>query len=384
MSKLKLINILKNKILEQAPIGFYDTDEEPGVYYSSNLETGEIEKIDINNLNLKIDVNSPDLFKATPGSRYGMRIHPIKKTSKMHSGQDYPIPIGTYIVLLKGGEVVQSVENGGDAGKYIQIKHDGGELTRYLHLDERLVNVGDRVFPGTIIARTGNTGGSTGPHLHFEFKENESSSTIDPITLADDYFRFSNKSNPSINIKDKENTSNKEEIKKIEKPSYIISLNNPSNKKIALIWGGTPSSNYGAYFMEKEGEPFFKNKNVIYSNWENSLSEIENILKENGLSEYKINSISGFSKGGEATWGYINSGYDFIGLIDPSTPKSYDTLPENVKMFSNNTNWKGHPKMKKNIKKLEDNGSSKRIGNDLTYNHLEIPKLFFQEYSSIM
>jgi hypothetical protein len=48
MSKLKLINILKNKILEQAPIGFYDTDEEPGIYYTSDEETGKIEKVDVN------------------------------------------------------------------------------------------------------------------------------------------------------------------------------------------------------------------------------------------------------------------------------------------------------------------------------------------------
>jgi hypothetical protein len=52
MSKLKLINILKNKILEQAPIGFYDTDEEPGVYYTSDEETGKIEKVDVNAIEL--------------------------------------------------------------------------------------------------------------------------------------------------------------------------------------------------------------------------------------------------------------------------------------------------------------------------------------------
>jgi len=196
-----------------------------------------------------------------------------------------------------------------------------------------------------------------------------------------------------ISYGEKKDVKNKEEIDiindddkivRIEKPSYIININNPSRKKICLIWGGTPSSSYGAKYMEKEGKSFLKNKNVIYSDWENSLSQIKQILINNNLEEYKINSILGFSKGGEETWDYINSGYEFIGLIDPSTPIKISKIPSNVKIMSNSGNWKKKYSntLYPNIKKLEDGGYSERVGTDSVFNHFDFPKLFFKKYSS--
>lgn len=187
-----------------------------------------------------------------------------------------------------------------------------------------------------------------------------------------------------INNKEEIENINPDEIITIEKPSYIININNPSRKKIALIWGGTPSSSYGAKYMEREVKSFLKNKNVIYSDWENTLSQINQILTNNDLEEYKINSILGFSKGGEETWDYINSGYEFIGLIDPSTPNKISDIPSNVKIMSNSGNWKKNysKTLYPNIKKLEDSGYSERVGTDSNFNHFEFPKLFFKKYSS--
>ena len=77
------------------------------------------------------------------------------------------MPTGTP-VLSTGDGVVTRVSNHPYAGKYIEIRHGGDYVTRYLHLHRILVNKGQSVKRGERIALSGNTGRSTGPHLHFE------------------------------------------------------------------------------------------------------------------------------------------------------------------------------------------------------------------------
>lgn len=182
-------------------------------------------------------------------------------------------------------------------------------------------------------------------------------------------------------IKPEETQSNQNsEKKQIIKNSYIINLNNPSTKKITLIWGGMPSENYGAKFMEKIGKEFFKNKNVIYSNYQNSMPEVKEILNDNNLGDYKINSVSGFSRGGAEAWKEINGNYDFVGLIDPSTSKTYSNLPSNVKVVSNSGNWGYYKNIARNLRNMEKNGDAEKVSTS----HLEIPKLFFEKYANQM
>jgi hypothetical protein len=181
---------------------------------------------------------------------------------------------------------------------------------------------------------------------------------------------------------DKETNLDGGEKKTISKSSYIIDLNNPESKNIGLIWGGTPSSTFGASFMKKQGENYFTNKNIIYSDHENSLSDIKKFIKKELGDGYTINSVSGFSKGAEKTWGEINGDYDFVGLIDPSTSIARTSLPNNVKMMSNHSNWGGYPNMLAAIKTMEKSGLSERVGDDKKYNHPDIPKIFFEKYSS--
>lgn len=165
--------------------------------------------------------------------------------------------------------------------------------------------------------------------------------------------------------------------------TYIIDMNNPKSKDITVIWGGTPSSAYGAKFMREKAAGYFNNKNVIYSNYENSLTTLKNILKQKGINDFRIKSISGFSRGGINVWDNLNGGYDFVGLIDPSTPKVYDKLPSKTKMISKWDNWGCCPTYRRNIKQMEASGVSKRIdGNG--YNHLEMPEKFYKLYSNLM
>ncbi len=95
------------------------------------------------------------------------RKHPITGQVRPHNGVDFAMPTGTPI-LATGDGVVTRVKSHPYAGKYVEIQHGSQYLTRYLHLHRILVKRGQTVTRGERIALSGNTGRSTGPHLHFE------------------------------------------------------------------------------------------------------------------------------------------------------------------------------------------------------------------------
>jgi hypothetical protein len=165
--------------------------------------------------------------------------------------------------------------------------------------------------------------------------------------------------------------------------SYIIDMKNPNSKDIAVIWGGTPSSAYGAKFMREKGNTYLKNKNVIYSNYENSLQTLKNILKNNGIKDFRIKSVSGYSRGGINAWNELRGSYDYIGLIDPSSPVNYSQIPSKAKMISRWENWGCCASYRKNIKDMEKNKVSIRIPSEIN-NHFEMPEIFFKKFSSLM
>ncbi|WP_404840901.1 peptidoglycan DD-metalloendopeptidase family protein [Alkalilimnicola ehrlichii] len=106
------------------------------------------------------------------------RKHPVTGRIAPHYGVDFATPIGTP-VLSTGDGVVSRTGNHPFAGKYIEIKHHGQFKTRYLHLHEIQVTRGQAVQRGDRIALSGNTGRSTGPHLHFELHVNNR--PVDPL-----------------------------------------------------------------------------------------------------------------------------------------------------------------------------------------------------------
>ncbi|MBT3154809.1 M23 family metallopeptidase [Streptomyces sp. CHD11] len=91
-----------------------------------------------------------------------------------HSGQDYAVPTGTPVVAVHGGTVVKAGGNGaGDGPAYgnaVVIKHSNGKYSQYAHLSSVNVKAGQVVKTGQKIASSGNTGNSSGPHLHFEIR----------------------------------------------------------------------------------------------------------------------------------------------------------------------------------------------------------------------
>ncbi|MEU2259267.1 M23 family metallopeptidase [Streptomyces sp. NPDC019645] len=94
--------------------------------------------------------------------------------SHKHSGQDFAVPVGTPVKAASGGVVVKAGPNGGgDGSAYgnaIVIKHGNGKYSQYAHLSKINVHVGQSVNAGKLIALSGNTGNSSGPHLHFEIR----------------------------------------------------------------------------------------------------------------------------------------------------------------------------------------------------------------------
>uniref|UniRef100_A0A831X206 Peptidase M23 n=1 Tax=Thermorudis peleae TaxID=1382356 RepID=A0A831X206_9BACT len=94
-----------------------------------------------------------------------------------HSGIDIAVPIGTPVQATADG-IVQFVGNTDGYGVRVEIRHADGTVTLYAHLSEALVQPGQRVVKGETIGKSGNTGASTGPHLHYEIRRN--GQAVDP------------------------------------------------------------------------------------------------------------------------------------------------------------------------------------------------------------
>lgn len=124
-----------------------------------------------------LPVMSSPLADGVVSSEYGMRQLADDAAPRMHDGLDIAAPTGTPIQAAAGGKVVHAGWIKG-YGQSVILDHGNGTTTLYGHASELLVEVGDVVTRGGHIARVGSTGHSTGPHLHFEVREN--GKTLDP------------------------------------------------------------------------------------------------------------------------------------------------------------------------------------------------------------
>jgi murein DD-endopeptidase MepM/ murein hydrolase activator NlpD len=111
-------------------------------------------------------------------SQFGYRRSPFTGQRELHKGLDISAPTGTPIYASASGKVVK-VEKDHGYGKNIMVDHGSGIVTRYAHLSNYAVKKGDQVKRGQLIAYVGNTGRSTGPHLHYEVRLN--GVPVDPL-----------------------------------------------------------------------------------------------------------------------------------------------------------------------------------------------------------
>lgn len=104
----------------------------------------------------------------TISSGFGLRIHPITKRLQGHDGIDFAANIGNPIRSTGNGIVTTADKNSNGYGNYVVINHGYGFTTLYAHMSKLYVKKGDTIQRGQIIGAIGNTGSSTGPHLHYE------------------------------------------------------------------------------------------------------------------------------------------------------------------------------------------------------------------------
>ncbi len=118
----------------------------------------------------------PDLTELT--SPFGLRNHPILRGERLHTGIDLSVPEGTPIISAGPGVVIRTGETRVN-GRFLIIDHGHGVTTAYLHNARVLVVEGQRVAAGTFVSLSGNTGRSTGPHLHYQLEVSQQ--PVDPL-----------------------------------------------------------------------------------------------------------------------------------------------------------------------------------------------------------
>jgi len=133
------------------------------------------------NLQHEVIPSGRPINKGWISSRYGMRTDPFSGKPDFHKGIDLAGKEGAEVIAVGAGVVMWSGKRYG-YGNMVEINHGNGYITRYGHNKENMVKVGDTVKKGEVIAKMGNTGRSTGPHVHFEVWR--SGRTVDPMKFV--------------------------------------------------------------------------------------------------------------------------------------------------------------------------------------------------------
>lgn len=188
------------------------TDDEKATQEKIDKYQAELDSLDsqitaLTTLNIGEDYIGGEFGWPAPGyttitSRYGMRIHPILKVARVHTGTDISMPTGAYIVASNDGVVTNASYTTG-YGNMVMIDHGGGISTLYGHGSEIIVQVGQTVKKGDLIMKAGSTGWSTGPHLHFEVRIN--GTAIDSLEFLNNQSKYLGTDNDDEEADDQSN-----------------------------------------------------------------------------------------------------------------------------------------------------------------------------------
>ncbi|MFB5621260.1 MAG: peptidoglycan DD-metalloendopeptidase family protein [Nitrosopumilus sp.] len=173
------------------------------------IKTVEFEKSQTLEIANKLNLNQ-DLYSRIPAIKptigaysihgFGMRKHPILGVRKFHRGIDINCNWGTPVHSPGDGKV-RSVQRQSGFGLVIEIDHGYGYSTIYAHLSKALVKRGEKVKRGQVIAKSGNSGLSSGPHLHYEVHHN--GKALDPIDFFFDEYTFFDLDTSTISLSEK-------------------------------------------------------------------------------------------------------------------------------------------------------------------------------------
>ena len=143
----------------------FSTPEAIKPYFNGNLKLAKMPNFGDLKLMFPLAIPSPIT------SLFGWRVHPISGEQRIHTGTDIAAPLGTPVIAAMTGRILLADFLGG-YGMVVAIEHaQGTQQTLYAHLSELFVKPGEQVKQGTVIGRVGTTGNSTGPHLHFELRQ---------------------------------------------------------------------------------------------------------------------------------------------------------------------------------------------------------------------
>lgn len=164
--------------------------EQGGLGYRSIIEEQLLEKIRLmspeTEENLKLDQTLRPRFSPSPpvsgslSSPFGWREDPFNSQRAFHAGIDIAVPTGTSVQTIGPGKVAFSGHRPG-YGEVVEIDHGDGLISRYAHNQTNMVQTGDEVNSGAVIALSGSSGRSTGPHLHLEIRHH--GRPVDPQTF---------------------------------------------------------------------------------------------------------------------------------------------------------------------------------------------------------
>jgi len=176
-SEEKLLGVGGNDELSFDGLNVFDPELSNALSYVDKLTRKfEFEKDQLKEITDKMDTNQ-QLFDCIPAIKpangiysingFGMRMHPILHVRRFHSGLDINVNWGSPVYAPGNGTVI-SVERRSGYGLVVEVNHGFGYSTIFAHLSKALVIPGQKVQRGDVIARTGNSGLSSGPHLHYE------------------------------------------------------------------------------------------------------------------------------------------------------------------------------------------------------------------------
>lgn len=195
-----LLSGLNNKDIETKKMLSYVDDMIKFVHFEKNQAKEIANKITLNReLYSCIPAIKPTLGNYSIDG-FGMRIHPILGIRKFHSGLDINCDYGTPVRAPGKGKVV-AVERQSGFGLVVEIDHGFGYLTVYAHLSNALVKKGDLVRRGQLIAKSGNSGLSSGPHLHYEVHHD--GKALNPIDFFFDEYTFLDLDTSTISLSEK-------------------------------------------------------------------------------------------------------------------------------------------------------------------------------------
>lgn len=203
---------------------FYDRANSAKDKTVKKIEASRITAAQLAILNRSIPTGYPITYKRIT-DRFGYRIHPITKKRHLHSGVDMSAKIDTPIFAPADGVVVFA-ETKGSYGKYMLIDHSFGFKTAYGHLHKFNVSSGDYIAKGDLIGYVGNSGRSTGPHLHYEIRY------LHKWLNPDKFLTWSAQTYGDV-IASEHNVNWGKLMNQIEKRLQVQALNNIENKRIS-------------------------------------------------------------------------------------------------------------------------------------------------------